>query len=185
MADAADDADALAALERLPERPVADERQRPLAAALERAREAEHVLALREAAEAEKRRAVTALAELAARSLRVARREALEVDAAVDHLGLAARVGQRVLELRAQPVGDSDHRGGPPDDVSGRSAHAGLRPDVRDVLAVGRDDEWRARREGGSESGRHEEVRVGDVRIEASRCASGIAIQPQMTCRAA
>ncbi len=122
---------------------------------------------------------------VAARSFGVARSEALEVDAAVDHLGLAAGVGQSLLELAAQPRGDGDHRGCSPDDVPRRAAHAGLRADVRDVLAVRGDDERRARRERSGETRGHEEVRVGDVGIEAPRRASGIAEQPQVPASAA
>ena len=64
--------------------------------------------------------------------------------------------------------------------MPGGTAHAGLRADVRDVLAVGRDDEWRARGEGGGEAGGHEEVRVGDVRMESPRRASSVSEQPQV-----
>ena len=104
MVDATDDADPVAPFERASQRAVADEGQRALAALLERAREAEDVLALGEPAEAEERRAVAVQPSVAARSLGVARSEALEVDAAVDHLGLAARIGQSLLELGAQPA---------------------------------------------------------------------------------
>ena len=66
VADAADDPDPLASLERAAERAVPDEGQRALAAMLERAREAEHVLPLGEPAEAEERGAV----RLSSRALR-------------------------------------------------------------------------------------------------------------------
>ena len=60
------------------------------------------------------------------------------------------------------------------------AAHAGLRADVRDVLAVRGDDERRARRERGGEARRYEEVRVGDIGIEAPRRAGGVSEQPQV-----
>ncbi len=185
MVDSTDDVNPVSPFERATQRAVADEGQRALAALLERAREAEDVLALGEPAEAEKRRAVPARAQRPACRFGIARSEALEVDAAVDHLGLAAGVGQSLLELGAQPRGDGDHRGCSPDDVPGRAAHAGLRADVRDVLAVRGDDERRARRECSGETCRYEEVRVGDLRIEAPRRASGISEQLQVPTRPA
>ena len=174
MSDAADDADAVPSLERGAERSVADEGQRALAAVLEGAREAEDVLALREAAEAEERRAVAAPAEVAAGLLAVPRREALEVDAAVDDLGLSAGVGDGQLEAVAKPARDGDDGGRAPNDVSCRSPNARGRADVRDVLSVCGHDERSARRERRRKSRGDEEVRVGDVGMEAPRCAHGV-----------
>ena len=96
--DGARDRDPLPALELRAERAVADERQRPLAEPLERAREADDVLALGQRADADE-----ALA---------GRRDgkALEVDAHVHDLDLADRGGDLALELAPQPVGDGDHR---------------------------------------------------------------------------
>ena len=88
-----DEADAGPSRERSAERPAADEGERALATPLERAREPQDVLALGEAAEAEEVRSLAAPAELVASRLGVPRREALEVDAAVDDLGLAVGLG--------------------------------------------------------------------------------------------
>ena len=84
--------------------------------------------------------------------------EALEVDARVDDLGLAARRGQLVLELAPQVVGDRDHRrGARRRRALVSAADAGDRADVAHVAAVRGDDERRvglesraARRERGS-----------------------------------
>ncbi len=171
MSDAPDEADAVPSFECGPERSVADEGQGALAAVLEGAREAEDVLALGEAAEAEERRAVAAPAEVAAGLLAVSRREALEVDAAVDDLGLAARVRHGQLEPVAKPARDGDDGGRAPNDVSCRSPNARDRADVRDVLSVRGYDERRARRERRRKSRGDEEVRVDDVGMEAPRYA--------------
>ena len=104
----------------------------------------------------------------------VPRSEPLEVDAAVDHLDLPNRVRDRVLEPLAQPVRDGDDRRGPTHHVGRRGSDARNRPDVRDVLTVRGDHERGTRRERGSEPGRHEEVRVCDVRPEAPRRAAGV-----------
>ena len=65
----------------------------------------------------------------------------------------------------------------PANDVAGRAAHDGTLDRVRDVLAVGGGDQRRLRREGRSQTCRHEEVRVDDLRIEASRRAARVAKQ--------
>ena len=93
MCDAADEADPGAARERFPERAVADECERALAAPLERASETKDVLSLGEPAETEEARPFAGPAELVSRGLGVPRREALEVDAAVDDLRLARGLG--------------------------------------------------------------------------------------------
>ena len=61
-----------------------------------------------------------------------------------------------------------------------RRPDTGLGADVRDVLAVRGDDERSARRERGRKAGRDEEVRVGDVGMEAPRRPGGIAEQAQV-----
>ena len=71
-------------------------------------------------------------------------REALEVDAAVDDLGLPGRVGDGLFEPLAQPAGDRDDRRRAADDVTRRWRVRRDRADVRDVLPVRRDDERRA-----------------------------------------
>ena len=83
------------------ERPVSDERERSLASLLECAGEAEDVLALRQGSEAEEGGALATPADLGARSLSVARGEPLEIDAAVDDLGLACRSWDRLHEALA------------------------------------------------------------------------------------
>src|SRR5262249_57125558 len=72
VADTAHELDSRAALERAAERPVADEEEATLPVRLERASEAQHVLPLAQAAEAEERRAVLRDRELAPGSLGVA-----------------------------------------------------------------------------------------------------------------
>ena len=178
-------ADSLAPLERTAQRTVADEDQRALVATLERAGEAEHVLPLAEATEAHERRAVRVPAEPGACRLGVTGGEALEVDAAVDDLALAARLGKLRLEPAAEPLRDGDHGGRALDDMARRGAYPALRADVRDVLSVGRDDERRACRERGREARRHEEVGVRDIRIEATCATPSVAEQPHVASRAA
>ena len=73
----------------------------------------------------------------------VDRREALEVDARVDDLGLAARLGQPLLELAPQVVRDGDHRRRALDDLPGQARDARDGADVPDVAPVRRDDERR------------------------------------------
>ena len=138
--------------------------ERPPAAPLEGAREAKHVLSLRQRAQAEEPRALSVPSELRACFRLIARREALEVDAAVDDLGLPGGIRDGLLELSAKPLGHRHDRGGAPDDVPRRGADPAELPDVGHVLAVGGDDERRARGERRDESGRDEEVRVDDVR---------------------
>ena len=72
-------------------------------------------------------------------------RKELEVDAAVDDLGLAAGLGDLRLELAAEVVGDGDQRRGAADDESrcGRDSRVGA--DVADVAPVSGDDERRPR----------------------------------------
>ncbi len=135
---------------------VADERQRPLAEPLERACQPQDVLPLRQRPDAQERRCRPRLPRQ--------RPEALEVDAAVDHLRLPAGLRQALLQQVAQVARDGDHGRGPADDDAGRGADAWDRADVRDVLAVRRDDERRAPRQRCDQAARHEEVRVDDVR---------------------
>ena len=179
MGDAADDTDPGSALELCAERPVADEDELVLAAALERLREAEDVLPLGEPAQAEEGGSGRVPADHLARLTRVARSEALEIDPAVDDLGLAARAGRDLLEARAKPVRDRDHGRSPSDDVARRCANARARR-VRDVLAVGGNDERRPRSERCGESRGHEEVRVHDVGTEPPRRAKGVAREHEM-----
>ena len=61
--------------------------------------------------------------------------ETVEVDAAVDDLGLAARLRRAALELPAQPVRDGDHPGGAPNDEAGGRADEWVLRQVRDVLS--------------------------------------------------
>ena len=155
-----DDVHALASLQLRAERAVADEGQLSLPEALERAREADDVLALAQRADAEER----------GRALgRRQDREALEVDAGVDDLRLAARVGHLRLELASQVVGDGDHGRGATHGEARRGGDAGDRSDVAHVAAVSGHDEGRALRERGDQPGGDEEVRVDDV---GARCAA-------------
>ena len=122
-----------------PQRPVADEGERPLAEPLEGAREPEHVLPLGQRADAEERRAALPVARAGCGA------KALEVDAAVDHLRLRrAPPGTRSSSTAAQVLGDRDHRVRAARRRARRGARRRDRADVRDVLAVRGDDERRA-----------------------------------------
>ena len=180
MRDAPGQPDRRAALERRPEWPVADERERPLTALLERAGEPEDVLPLRERPEAEERSALTVPAEVGACSCGVLRGEALEVDARAHDVRLAACLRDRILELRAQPLGDGDHPCRATDDVLRRAFDSGDRADVAHVLTVGGDDERRARGECADETGGDEEVRVDDVRMRPPGRAKRLAQEPRV-----
>src|SRR5207237_8142725 len=81
------------AREALPQRAVAYEVQRALVEALERFFESHDVLALAQRAEAEERRVAVR---------RGLNGKAPEVDAGIDHLGLATRLRDLGLELAAQ-----------------------------------------------------------------------------------
>ena len=109
----------------------------------------------------------------------VARREALEVDAAVDDLGLAGGLGNRRSRALAQPARDGDDGGGPPHDVSRRGRGAWKGADVRNVLTMGGDDERGTGGERGGEAGRREEVGVDDVRPESPRGSDRVACEPR------
>src|SRR5205823_4439435 len=104
--DPARDDDAGTALELCAQRAVADEGERPGAAAESRERvgKAEHVLPPGQRAEAEESRPAVPVGS---------RREgeAVEVDAAVHDLDLPARLGKLVLELAPEIRGDGDDRG--------------------------------------------------------------------------
>jgi hypothetical protein len=158
--------DALPSLERGAERAVADERERPLTVARERAGEAEDVLALGERARAEERRSLATPAELLSRHVRILRREALEVDAAVDHLDPSPRLGHDRLESLLEPVRDGDDCGGTADGDPRRRTHDPRRGSVGDVLAVRGEDGGGPARERSEQPRRNEEVRVHDVRVE-------------------
>ncbi len=95
-------------------------------------------------------------------------REPLEVDAAVDHRRLGRRLGDRSLEPIAEPGRDGDHVRRPANDVAGYSTNGGVLDGIRHVLAVRGDDKRGLGRQGGGEPRGHEEVRVDDVRVEAS-----------------
>ena len=86
------------AFESRAQRAISDERERAVTEAAECIGEPDDVLALDQRADTDERRTVV----LAARE----RGEALQIDAAIDHLALAARLGHRLLEARSQPVGD-------------------------------------------------------------------------------
>ena len=105
-------------------------------------------------------------AELVPSGIGVPRREALEIDAAVDDFRLA--IGLRHLrdEAVAEPARNGDHARCPPHDMTGRGANAGDGADVGDVLAVGGHDERRASRERSGQAGGNEKVRIRDLRVE-------------------
>ena len=146
--------DAGTAFEPRAQGPIAEEGQRARAEALESLGEANDVLALAQRAEAE---------EVRSAFRRGLDPEAFEVEAGVDHLRLAARLGHLELELAPEVVRDGDHCRRATD------RQAGERPDPRDrthvahVAAVGGDDERRASGQRRGQAGRNEEVRVDDV----------------------
>ena len=157
---AADELHAFAPPELRTQRAVADEGQRPLSEAREGVGEAEDVLAPDQRRDAEE-------ARLACRRRR--HREAFEVDAGVDHLRLAARLGNLRLELTAQVVGDGDHDHGAPDDQPRRRADPRQPADVAHVAPVRRHDERGAAGERRDQAGRDEEVRVDHVGAKSPR----------------
>ena len=167
VCDEAGDHDARAAFELRPGRPVADEGQCPLAEPAERVGEADHVLPLDQRADADEGRAWACSA--------VERPEAVEVDAAVHDLGLAARLRHRLLEPRSQPVRNGDHGRRAPNDAPNERPDERILGRIGDVLAV-RGDERRPdgpRGDERTEAGRKEEVCVDDVRPEATSGADG------------
>ncbi len=143
--------------------------------------ETEDVLSFGEGAQTQEASAVGRPLELRSRLLGVARREPVEIDSAVDHLGLAPRVRHSVDEPIAEPVRDRDDCGCASDDETRRRPYSRDRPDVLDILAVGGDDERGARRECRSEAGRHEEVRIRDIGMEPSGGTCGVEEQGGVT----
>ena len=111
--------------------------------------------------------------------------EALEIDARADDLGLAARRGELRLELAAQVFGDADDGGGASDDVPRGAGDAWDRADVPDVPSVRGDDERRALDRRRDQPGRHEEVRVDDMRTEGSGGPAGAAEELEVAALAA
>ena len=92
----------------------------------------------------------------------------VEIDAAVDHGRLAGSAGRCSLEAQPQPVGDRDDGRRTPHREPGRAAHHPRALRVGDVLAVGGEDGGRPSRDRAEQPRRNEEVRVDDVRSEAS-----------------
>ena len=137
MRHAPDDPHSLATLELRAQRAVADEREASLAEPRERVGETDDVLALAERADAEERRRVQVTL------CHLARGEALEVDARVDDVRLAARFGQLRLELAAQVVRDGDHGRRALDDAARERRNSRDRADVANVPPVRGDDERR------------------------------------------
>ena len=93
--------------------------------------------------------------------------------------------GTAVLEPLAQPARDRDHASRRDGRRIGSPRDARDRADVRDVLAVRGDDERRARRERGGEAGGNEEVRVGDVGMEARAARARVADEREVAASAA
>ena len=134
------------------------------------------VLPLGEAADADEDRPIT-----------VPRRrgEQLQVDAAVDDVSLALRLGNLQLELAAQVVGDGDQGGGTADDEARRGGDSRVGANVADVAAVGGDDERRSGRDRGGEAGWDQEVRVDDIRAKPPRRTRGLRRETEVTTLAA
>ena len=103
----------------------------------------------------------------------IARREALEVDAAVDDLGLSGGLRDGLLELSAQPLGHRDDRGGAPDDVPRRGADpAELAPMFATSWPWAVTTSGAREASAADEPGRDEEVRVDDVRPDSPGAAA-------------
>ena len=149
LGDAAGHQDAVPALERGAQRPVADEGEPAAAEARERVGERDHVLALDQRADADERGSVAIPAELEASGLRGPRAEVLEIDAAVRDLDLRGRLFDPLGEAIGKPARVRDQPRGPPDDRARGAAHPADLVEVGDILAVGHDDERRPRRRRG------------------------------------
>ena len=113
------------------------------------------------------------------------RSEQLEVDAAVDDMRLALRLGDLQLELAAEVVGDGDQSGRAANDETGCGGDSGIGADVADIAPVGRDDQRLAGRDGRGEAGRDQEVRVHDIGVKSPRDAGGLRCEPEVTTLAA
>ena len=163
MRDTAGDLDVRSPLELGPERPVTDEEESPLPHSRERVREPNDVFALDQTPDANEDRAIV---DLPGARHRTCPKE-IEVDPAIDDLGLAARLRDLRLQLPAEVVRDRDQGRGPPSDVAGRRADPWIGADVADVAAVGGRNQRRAREQRRGEPGRDEEVGIDDVRPEA------------------
>ncbi len=179
----AHDSHPLAPLELWTETPVTHEGEAALGEALERVREAQDVLAPVKAADAEEGGAVDVPAERRSSRARVCTAKAFEVDAAVHDLDPPARLGHPCDELAAQIVGDRDHGRRPPHHDSSGRAHTRHRAHVPNVAPVRGDDERRAPGER-DQPGRNEEMRVDDIRAEASGCSARTTCEPQILRRA-
>jgi hypothetical protein len=178
--DRADDRHARAAREGVAEGAVSDEGQTTLAAAFERARNAEDVLTLGQPADADEPCALRLPAERRPRLVRRPRRESHEVDPAVDHLHAPSCLRHDCLQPRSQPLGDGHDAGGAADGEPGRSTNRARALRVRHVLPVRREDDGGAAREGSEQPRGDEEVRVDDVRPEAPRCGRDVVRERQM-----
>ena len=151
------------------QRPVAEEDERALPETLEGTRQPDHVLTLRQRADAEKERPFSGPIELAPSFGLVARLKLLEVDAAVDHRGLTAHLRQLRLQLAGEEARDGDDLVRPLQCARGQGAQARNGADVAHVLTVRRDHERRLRAERPDQPGGNEEVRVDDLGLEATR----------------
>ena len=161
----ADEPDTTPALERRPQWPIADDRERCIGV-LEPAEslcEPHDVLAFDQRADEEVGRRATR---------RGRNRERVQIDAAIHDLGLAAGLRHGPLELPAQVARNGDNGGGALADPAGRPADGGVRACVRHVLPVGGDDQRRARRYGRNQACGHQEVRVDDIWTEPARSRS-------------
>ena len=168
MFDCADDADPGTTLERGPQRAVAEEDELALAPLLEGTREAEDVLALGQGADAEKARPLgrqPTSARASAESRNENRsRSTPQSTTELFAQGLRHHLDQAVPE----PGRHRDDRAGALDGRAGRDAQRPVPAGVLDVLPVRGDDERSAAADRSEKTGRDEEVRVDDVRVEAA-----------------
>src|SRR5439155_20850275 len=119
--DPAEQPDPGAAFELRTQRAVAGEREHSLTDAGERVCETDDVLPLSEGANTEKRGCAVR---------RRPEREALEVDAGVDDVGLPARLRDLRLQLDAEVLGDGDDGRGAANDEPRRRGHTRKGADV-------------------------------------------------------
>ena len=167
-------------LERVAQRPVADEGELALAPALECTRQPQDVLPLAERADAEEARPGGRPAHLRPRLLHVAGGEPLEVDAAVDHGALRPGVRHDLGEAFEKPSRHHDDRVGAPHGESGRGADGPAAAGVLDVLPVSCHDERGAPRDAREQARGNEKMGVDDIGTEAARRLQHVEREPGM-----
>jgi hypothetical protein len=186
---AADRADAIARGELGAQRPVADRDERRVRDPEDGVAQPHDVLALVHPADVDDHLAgQVAEPEMAAGRLLRTRREAQEVDAAVDDLRLRPRLGQHAVQLVAQPARHGDDGRRAADGGARRDADRRVLGDVAHVAAVRGQHERHPRgRRGGrrDDAGGEEVVRVHDVGTTAQCVTQGVDGQAALLARRA